>query len=55
VVQANGRNRTKDGRKYQNNYCFVIHMKDGRIAKVEEYSDTQLIADALGERLRRAG
>lgn len=55
VVQANGQNRTKDGRDYRNDYCFVIQMKDGQIAKIEEYSDTQLIADVLGTGPRLAG
>jgi ketosteroid isomerase-like protein len=55
VVQANGQNRTKDGREYQNDYCFVIHMTDGMITKIEEYSDTQLIADVLGVGPRLAG
>lgn len=55
VVQANGQNRTKDGRDYRNDYCFLIHMKEGLITKIEEYSDTQLIADTLGAGPRLTG
>lgn len=54
VVQAHGQNRTKDGRDYRNDYCFVIQMKDGQIARIEEYSDTQLIAEVLGKGPRGA-
>ena len=54
VVQARGQNRTKDGRDYRNDYCFVIQMKDGQIARIEEYSDTQLIAEVLGKGPRGA-
>lgn len=50
VVQARGRNVTRDGRPYDNDYCFVIRFRDGKIASYEEYCDTELIASSLGER-----
>ncbi len=50
VVQARGENTTTDGKVYRNDYCFVIRMEAGQIAAVEEYSDTALINEALGER-----
>jgi ketosteroid isomerase-like protein len=36
VVQAMGRNLTRDGQRYDNDYAFVIHFRDGRIARYEE-------------------
>ena len=48
VVQARGQSTTKTGRPYNNEYCFVYRMKDGRIEEVTEYLDTQLVLDALG-------
>jgi hypothetical protein len=51
IVQANGRNRTKDGKEYNNDYCFVIRMKDGKMAAIEEYCDTELVTAALGARI----
>jgi uncharacterized protein len=51
IVQANGRNRTKDGKAYCNDYCFVIRMENGKMAAIEEYCDTELVASALGDRL----
>jgi uncharacterized protein len=50
VVQARGRNLTRDGQRYDNDYVFVIHFRDGRIARYEEYCDTELIARVLPDR-----
>lgn len=47
VVQGTGHNRTISGKPYENQYCWVIRMKDGRMAEITEYADTQLIASAL--------
>jgi uncharacterized protein len=47
VVEARGRIRTKAGRRYDNAYCFVIRLSDGRVKEVTEYCDTQLVATAL--------
>ncbi|MEP6789886.1 MAG: nuclear transport factor 2 family protein [Ramlibacter sp.] len=30
-----------NGRPYDNDYCFVIEVKDGRIHRMREYMDTQ--------------
>jgi len=51
VVQARGRNLTRDGQRYDNDYVFVIHFRDGKIARYEEYCDTALIARVLPDRL----
>lgn len=50
IVQANGRNRTKSGKAYENDYCFVIRMRDGQMVEIEEYCDTQLVEDVLPQR-----
>ena len=50
VVQARGRNLTHDGRRYDNDYAFVIHFRDGKIARYVEYCDTELIARVLPDR-----
>jgi ketosteroid isomerase-like protein len=50
VLQARGRNLTRDGQRYDNDYAFVIHLRDGRIARFEEYCDTELIARVLPDR-----
>ncbi len=50
VVQARGQNLTRDGKRYDNEYAFVIHFRDGKIARYEEYCDTDLIARVLPDR-----
>lgn len=50
VVQARGRNLTRDGLRYDNDYAFVIHFKDGKIVRYEEYCDTELISRVLPDR-----
>jgi len=47
IVEGKGANKTRNGTPYENTYCWVIRMKDGRMAEVTEYADTQLIATAL--------
>jgi ketosteroid isomerase-like protein len=51
VVQAHGKNLTRTGVAYNNDYCFVISFKDGKMFHYEEYCDTQLIANVLGDRM----
>ncbi len=50
IVQANGQNLTRDGQPYENDYCFVIRMRDGKMVEIEEYCDTELVAAVLGPR-----
>ena len=50
VLQAMGKNLTRDGQRYDNDYVFVIHFRDGKIARYEEYCDTALIARVLPDR-----
>lgn len=51
VVEAEGRNRTVDGADYDNQYCFVIRLSEGRMVEIVEYLDTELAERALGPRL----
>ena len=51
VVQPRGKNLTRDGQRYDNDYAFVIHFRDGKIARYEEYCDTDLIARVLPDRI----
>jgi len=50
VLQARGRNLTRNGERYDNDYAFVIHFREDRIARFEEYCDTDLIARVLPDR-----
>jgi len=46
VLQARGRNLTRDGRRYDNDYAFVFRLRDGKISEVIEYLDTALVETA---------
>ena len=48
VVEAQGQARTKDGRSYQNNYCFIFRFEHGKIIESREYMDTQLVKATFG-------
>ena len=47
VVLARGEVRTKSGEDYNNSYCFVIRMKDGKMVELREYMDTALAEAVL--------
>jgi len=48
VVEHSGRNEMSDGRRYDNNYCWVLRFQDGMIQEVREYMDTQLVTETFG-------
>lgn len=50
IVEAKGQNKLKDGRRYDNEYCFVIRMRDGKMVEITEYLDTELVTDRLGQK-----
>jgi uncharacterized protein len=49
VVQqhATGR-KTKTGNDYNNTYCIVYKVLDGKIKEITEYLDTELVTSAFG-------
>jgi len=47
VVEARGNNTTKNGKPYNNTYCFVFRLANGKLQDVTEYMDTLLVATAL--------
>lgn len=49
VVECRGRVTTTEGNPYHNTYCWVCHIKDGKLRELTEYCDTDLIARTLGE------
>lgn len=48
VVECRGKSTTKTGRPYNNKYCFVFRLEDGKIKEVTEYMDTQLVISTFG-------
>lgn len=47
VVEAHGSNTTKSGKPYNNRYCFVFRVAQGKLKEVTEYLDTELVTAAL--------
>jgi ketosteroid isomerase-like protein len=54
AVQGQGENRTRDGRKYDNTYCWVFAFRDDQVCAITEYADTELMRLVLGEPLQHA-
>ncbi len=48
VVEFEGEGRTKDGRDYNNRYCSVFRIANGRIIHIREYLDTDLTRSVFG-------
>lgn len=49
VVEAHGSNTTMAGTPYNNRYCFVFRLANGKLKEVTEYMDTFLVTRVLGE------
>jgi ketosteroid isomerase-like protein len=47
AVEAESYMRLRNGRIYNNHYHFAIQMRDGRIASIREYMDTQHAFDTF--------
>ena len=47
VVEARGQVNTKSGRPYNQTYCYVFQLADGRVRELTEYLDTELVNAAL--------
>lgn len=49
VALTRGQAETHDGTPYNNTYCQVMRIEDGKIAEVVEYMDTALIDAVFGK------
>lgn len=48
VVESRGDNETKAGLRYDNQYCMVFRIENGRIREIKEYCDSALVERVLG-------
>ena len=48
VVEARGDNVTKSGVRYDNQYCMVWRIENGKIKEIKEYCDSALVERVLG-------
>jgi uncharacterized protein len=49
VVEARGNNTTRTGVPYNNSYCMIYTVLDGKLHEMVEYMDTDLAIRALGD------
>ncbi len=49
VVECRGRVTTKSGMLYNNTYCWVCRIADGKLQELTEYMDTELVTAAFGK------
>jgi len=47
AVECRGNVQTQSGQPYNNQYCWVCRVQDGRLKEVIEYMDTQLVDEVL--------
>ena len=47
VVQARGHGTTTSGEQYEQTYCFILRMADGKITELIEHCDTALVERVL--------
>jgi uncharacterized protein len=49
VMQSQGKATTKNDKPYNNTYCHVFRVANGKVQEVTEYLDTELITNAFGQ------
>jgi len=47
VAHTSGTAETLEGQPYNNTYCWIIKIRDGKFAEVTEFMDTELITSTL--------
>lgn len=48
VIEHRGENTLIDGRPYNNTYCWVCRLAEGKITELREYMDTELVTATFG-------
>lgn len=49
AMQARGKALSKSGQRYDNTYCHVFRIANGKVQEVTEYLDTELVTTAFGK------
>lgn len=47
VLELTSKAKVSNGKFYQNEYCFVFEIENGKIRRIREYTDTQKAKDIL--------
>jgi ketosteroid isomerase-like protein len=48
VMQSRGQSKTKAGKTYNNTYCHVFRLAEGKVQELVEYLDPEVITAAFG-------
>jgi ketosteroid isomerase-like protein len=46
-VESRGKGKLRNGKLYENQYCWVIEVKDGLVWKIREYMDSHYVMSVL--------
>jgi len=49
AMQARGKAMSKNGKPYNNTYCQVFRIANGKVQEMTEYLDTELVTAAFGK------
>lgn len=49
VMQSRGQSKTRSGASYNNTYCQVFRIGNGKIQELTEYLDTELVTKVFGK------
>ena len=47
VIECHGNAKTKAGKPYNQTYCYVCRLTEGKVRELTEYLDTELVSAAL--------
>jgi len=47
ILELTNRGKVSNGKFYENEYCFVFELENGKIRRIREYVDTQKAKDIL--------
>lgn len=48
VLEAKGESRALNGKDYNNDYCIIVTVRDGKISEMREYLDSELVTHVFG-------
>jgi uncharacterized protein len=49
AMQSRGKSTAKNGKPYNNTYCHVFRVTNGKIREITEYLDTELVTSVFGK------
>jgi ketosteroid isomerase-like protein len=47
VIECRGKAATRAGKPYNQTYCYVCRLADGKVRELTEYLDTEMVSTAL--------